>query len=194
MPWVLVVGVGLLVWHLSQRARPPLSPPDRTPYNPFDPWPGPGSENPPIQGPSAWLLPPAGQPYAVALTQAETRYGLPRGLLGRVAWQESRFRPDIIEGRTVSPAGALGLMQIIPRWHPDVDPLDPFAAIDYAGYYIRQLQRQFGTWDKALAAYNWGPGNLATAIDAHGAQWAQALPGETARYIDEISTDLNLVG
>ena len=137
-----------------------------------------------------WTLPPSGLPYSPTLTLAEQRYQLPRGLLGRVAWQESRFRPDIIQGDTVSSAGAVGLMQIVPRWHPEVDPTDPIASIDYAAQYLRQLYDQFGDWQQALAAYNWGPTNLSMAIKSYRAGWRQALPRETRDYIAEISRDV----
>ena len=37
-----------------------------------------------------------------------------------------------------------------------------------------------------LAAYNWGPGNLDKDIAAHGSQWAQFEPRETAAYIPHV--------
>lgn len=143
-----------------------------------------------LQQSAPWTLPPAGLPYRANLALAEQRYGLPTGLLGRVAWQESRFRPDIIRGETVSSAGAVGLMQIVPRWHPEVDPTDPIASIDYAAQYLRRLYDRFGDWQQALAAYNWGPTNLAMALKSEGRQWRQALPRETQNYITDISRDV----
>ena len=138
----------------------------------------------------SWKIPPAGEPYAALFKQTERQYRLPPKLLARVAYQESRFRPDIITGKTISPAGAVGMMQIIPRWHPDAYPLDVPAAIDYAGSYLRKLYKQFGSWREALAAYNWGPGNLRRAIDAHGAAWSAYAPAETQSYIANILTDI----
>lgn len=158
-------SIGLLLWLLYRQQHPV----------------------PPL---SAWTLPPSGLPYRVNLTLAEQRYGLPAGLLGRVAWQESRFRPDIIRGETVSSAGAVGLMQIVPRWHPDVDPTDPIASIDYAAQYLRRLYDRFGDWQQALAAYNWGPTNLAMALKRDGDQWRRVLPRETRDYITDISRDV----
>ncbi len=49
-------------------------------------------------------------------------YNLPKNLLARVAYQESHFRPSIINGTQKSSKGAVGIMQIIPKWHPNVDP------------------------------------------------------------------------
>lgn len=128
-----------------------------------------------------WTLPAAGKVWKHDFASAESLYNLPVNLLARVAQQESSFRPDV-----VSPAGAVGLMQIVPRWHPDVDPTDPIASIYYAGKYLRQLYNRFGTWSEALAAYNWGQGNL----DRLGLSEA---PAETRNYVADITGDLGLV-
>jgi len=134
-----------------------------------------------------WQPPQAAAPYLQQMTAAEMRYGLPPGLLARVAYQESRFRDDIISGETQSPAGAVGLMQIVPRWHPGVDPTDPVASIWYAADYLARLHRKFGSWRLALAAYNWGPGN----VDAWQAG-AKTPPAETVSYMREVGGDLGL--
>lgn len=136
----------------------------------------------------AYKLPLSALPYLDRLHNAEIKHGLPSGLLVRLAYQESRFREDIISGETVSSAGALGIMQIVPRWHPDVDPLNVSDAIDYAGLYMRRLYDQFGQWDKALAAYNWGPGNVSR-------KWTgdyDDLPEETRNYVLQIGGDVGL--
>lgn len=137
-----------------------------------------------------WSPPSSAAPYLPAIDDAEQRYGIPHNLLARVAYQESRFRPDIISGAVVSAAGALGLMQIVPRFHPDVDALDPFASIDYAGKFLRQLYRQFGDWKLALAAYNWGPGNLSGWLKASALGQAGSWPRETTNYVEQISKDV----
>jgi len=132
-----------------------------------------------------WSPPPAAAPYLDALERATRAYGLPPLLLARLAWQESRFRPDIISGETVSAAGAQGIMQIVPRWHPGVDPLDPPDAIDYAAKYLKGLYNRFGSWSLALAAYNAGPGN----VEKYG-----GVPpfAETRAYVRDITTDAGL--
>lgn len=127
--------------------------------------------------------------YIQLLHGAEARHGIPANLLVRLAYQESRFRQDIITGKTISSAGALGIMQIVPRWHPNVNPLDPAAAIDYAAKYLAQLNRQFGNWEHALQAYNWGPGNLMKYLANGG-----ALPVETSNYSGQILADLRQTG
>lgn len=134
-----------------------------------------------------WQLPAPGEPYAIAFLMAENKYDLPHNLLARQAQQESYYRPD-----AVSPAGAIGIMQIIPKWHPDVNPNDPFDSIDYAGRYMRENYNRFGDWEKALAAYNWGPTALSKAINNYGYDWKKALPTETKKYVQNISQDVIL--
>lgn len=136
---------------------------------------------------AAWLndLNGRGAAYKPALLAAEDRYQIPRWLLCRLAWQECRFRPGIISGATVSGAGAIGIMQIVPRWHPTMsaaDCADPTKAINYGANYLKTLHNQFGSWELALKAYNWGPGNVKKWI----ARGKTGEPEETRRYSSEI--------
>lgn len=126
--------------------------------------------------------------YIPALHTAEDAHDIPRDLLARLAYQESRFRDDIISGKVKSPAGAVGIMQLMPQFHPDVNPLDPYAAIAYAGQYLGALFRQFGSWKVALAAYNWGPGNVSRYLN-QPAKW----PQETMDYVAQITKDVPVV-
>lgn len=141
-----------------------------------------------------WAAPDNAKPFATFFNQATVKYKLPKNLLARVAYQESRFRDDIISGITTSSAGAVGIMQIVPKWHPGVDPTDPAQAIDYAARYLNQLYKTFGTWEKALAAYNWGPANVTKALKEVKPpfDWRNYLPKETQNYINQITTDLRL--
>jgi soluble lytic murein transglycosylase-like protein len=135
-----------------------------------------------------WDYPESAAPYRLTIDAAEGQHGIPHKLLGRLLYQESRFRPDIIDGRVISSAGAIGIAQIVPRWHPDVNPRDPIASIWYAAKYLTALKRQFGTWPLALAAYNWGPGNQQAdlADKIVGNEW----PLETQKYVREITSDV----
>lgn len=129
-------------------------------------------------------IPPA---YLSAIREAEEANGLPRNMLARLLWQESRYRPEIIDGRVKSPAGALGIAQFMPATAAQygIDPLDPYQAIPAAGRMLRELYNRFGSWDKALAAYNWGQGNVAR-------KGLSAAPAETRNYYASILSDLGL--
>ena len=132
-----------------------------------------------------WSLPKAGERFAADFKAASAQFDLPANLLARVAFQESHFRPDIISGSLTSSAGAVGLMQIIPKWHPGVDPTDPVASIYYAAAYLYRLNQKYGNWSDALAAYNWGPKNL----DQNGFVNA---PPETRKYVSQIAYDVGV--
>jgi soluble lytic murein transglycosylase-like protein len=136
-----------------------------------------------------WTPPAAADPYLPAINAAEAANALPQGLLARVLYQESRYRPDIINGATTSSAGALGIAQFMPATARDlgVDPLDPTSAINGAAAYLRRLFDQVGSWPAALAAYNWGVGN----VQRRG---LAAAPAETQAYVAQISADVGLTG
>lgn len=131
-----------------------------------------------------WDAPPQYRPLIVA---AETRYGIPSRMLERLLYQESRYREDIINGTKTSPAGALGIAQFMPATAAGfgINPLDPSQAIDAAGKYLAQLYKQFGSWAQALAAYNWGPGNVRK-------KGLAAAPAETRNYYSQIMASLGM--
>lgn len=86
----------------------------------------------------------------------EKKYGMPAGMLYALIAKESGFNPRA----TNKWSGAAGLMQLMPKIHTSVDPYNPNQAIPYAGAYLYSLKKRFGSWVMALAAYNWGPGNV----------------------------------
>lgn len=133
---------------------------------------------------SEWKSSERAQLYLPLLNAAEKKYKIPHDLLARQAFQESRFRLDIVSGLVKSTAGAVGIMQIVPKWHPGVDPLNVPEAIDYAARYLKSLYAKYGSWRYALAAYNAGPGN----VD----KYLPNLPPfkETQKYVQEILTDV----
>ncbi len=153
-----------------------LIPNDVTPINP-------NVRNENEQQYTGWVLPTAGEPYREIFKNVSMVYNLPLNLLARVAYQESHFRPEIISGETKSEKGAVGIMQIMPRWHPNVDPSDPHDSIQYAGKYLRQLFNKLGTWEHALAAYNWGIGNMQN-------KGFNNAPLETRNYVSDILSDI----
>lgn len=109
------------------------------------------------------------------IREVATEIGLDPDLAIRLTRQESRFNP-----RAVSSAGAQGLMQLMPDTAKELgvkDPFDPEQNIRGGLTYLkRMLDEQGGDTTRALAAYNWGPGNLAK----HGLENA---PEETRNYI-----------
>ena len=128
--------------------------------------------------------PPAA--YAGTIAAAEARYGIPQNMLARLLYQECRWRDDIISGRKRSPVGAIGIAQFMPATARElgIDPLNTDQAIDAAGRYLSGLFRKFGTWTQALAAYNWGQGNVQR-------KGIGAAPAETQAYYSEILADVN---
>lgn len=89
------------------------------------------------------------------------KYDISPALLEAVVWQESRWN-----ARAVSPAGARGLAQLMPGTARQlgVDPGDPQANLEGGAQYLRmQLDRFDGNVEKALAAYNAGPGRVERA-------------------------------
>ncbi|MGB7983365.1 MAG: lytic transglycosylase domain-containing protein [Candidatus Nanopelagicales bacterium] len=124
---------------------------------------------------------PASTPFADLFQKAEAKYGVDATLLATVAKHESSFNP-----RAVSHAGAQGLMQLMPgtaRGLGVADPFDPAQAIDGAARLLRDLEREFGRTDLALAAYNAGPGAV------HKYNGIPPYP-ETQNYVRSIMADL----
>jgi len=137
-----------------------------------------------------WTIPVKGILYTPYFREAEYQYALPTRLLARVAFQESNFEPGAYNEKS----GARGMMQIIPKWHPGVNvtDLDPRDDIFYAAKYLRENFNRFGSWSKALAAYNWGPGNLQKNITKYGLAWIDHLPAETTKYVANVTRDVNI--
>lgn len=113
-----------------------------------------------------------------AFEEASRETGLSVRLLEAVAEAESGLNP-----RAVSPAGALGLMQLMPETARALGVRDPFDlrenVLGGARYLRGLLDRYGGDLVKALAAYNAGPG----AVDRYG-----GVPPyrETQEYVKKI--------
>ena len=123
--------------------------------------------------------------YMPLFTDAAARHGVPAALLEATGWAESAFNP-----KAVSHAGAQGLMQFMPKTAAgfNIDPNDPAQAVDGAARYYKKLLGMFGgDQDKAIAAYNWGEGNLQKAIKEHGDNWLAHAPEETQNHVRKIN-------
>ncbi|WP_231680681.1 lytic transglycosylase domain-containing protein [Citromicrobium sp. WPS32] len=99
--------------------------------------------------------------YKAKVAELAARFDLSPSLIEALVWQESRWRVD-----ARSPVGARGLAQLMPGTARDlgVNPDDPLANLEGGARYLReQLDRFDGDLEKALAAYNAGPGRVIRA-------------------------------
>jgi soluble lytic murein transglycosylase-like protein len=115
-----------------------------------------------------------GQNFDYPISEAAAKYDLDPALIRAVIQVESNRNPE-----AVSPAGAQGLMQLMPKTAAAMglnNPFDPAQNIEGGSRYLRQLLNRYqGNRRLALAAYNWGMGNLEKR--------PEALPKETQHYI-----------
>jgi len=83
----------------------------------------------------------------------------------------------------VSSTGAIGVFQLEPATAAQlgVDPTDVNQNIQGGITYLKQLYQKYGSWSQALAAYNWGPTKVNSAI-ATGSAW----PTEVWNYVTSI--------
>ncbi|MBF0152583.1 MAG: lytic transglycosylase domain-containing protein [Magnetococcales bacterium] len=124
------------------------------------------------------MTPAQSTPYDQLISRAAQKNDLDPKLLRAVVQAESGFNP-----KAVSRAGAQGLMQLMPDTAEELgvtDPFNPEQNVMAGARYLKQLlDRYQGNRNTALAAYNWGMGN----VDSR----SEPLPRETRNYISRIN-------
>src|ERR1700722_12316325 len=117
--------------------------------------------------------------------------GVPQDLI-YLAVAESGFQPQAMNARS----GAGGMWQFMPTgayglsrngWFDE--RFDPEKSSKAYAKYMKTLYNQFGDWYLAMAAYDWGPGNVQRAVMRTGYAdfWElyrrNVLPAETKNYL-----------
>ena len=117
--------------------------------------------------------------------------GLPQDLIYQ-AFAESGFRPQAMNPRS----GAGGMWQFMPYGTYGLEHsawlderFDPVKATEAYAHEIKKMYDQLGDWYLAMAAYDWGPGNIQKAVQRTGYAdfWElyrrNNLPQETKNYV-----------
>lgn len=144
------------------------------------------------------------RPFLYMIVEEIEKRGMPTEL-ALLPLVESAYNPT-----AVSPAQAAGMWQFIPAtgkrynlkqdWWRD-DRRDVVSSTAAALDYLQALYTQFGDWQLALAAYNWGEGAVQRLIDrarAKGeptdyASLTAKMPAETAGYVPKLQAIKNIV-
>jgi membrane-bound lytic murein transglycosylase D len=120
--------------------------------------------------------------------------GVPQDLI-YLAVAESGFQPQALNAHS----GAGGMWQFMPTgaygltrngWYDE--RFDPEKSSKAYAKYMKSLYDQFGDWYLAMAAYDWGPGNVQRAVMKTGYAdfWElyrrNVLPAETKNYVPGI--------
>lgn len=140
--------------------------------------------------------------YLYHVVEEIERRGMPAEL-ALLPFIESAFNPQ-----ATSSARASGIWQFMPATGKDFDLTqnifrderrDVLASTRAALDYLQRLHRMFGDWHLALAAYNWGEGNVQRAIKRNQSQGLPTdylsinMPAETRHYVPKLHAVRNIV-
>ena len=131
------------------------------------------------------------RPYLFFVLQEVKKRNMPAEL-ALLPFLESSF--NVRRGNGLNPAGLWGLMPVAAR-HLNLantpfkdDRRDIVRSTEAALDLMQELYTKYGDWHLALAAYNWGPGNMARYL----AGALPALPAETEKYSRQILADVSI--
>jgi soluble lytic murein transglycosylase-like protein len=122
------------------------------------------------------------------IAAASRVFDIPESWISSVMRAESDGR-DTLGGKPLtSPAGAMGLMQIMPetwaglrnRYGLGNNPYDPHDNVFAGAAYLRELYQRYG-YPNLFAAYNAGPGRLDSYLER-----GERLPAETSGYLAKL--------
>ena len=131
--------------------------------------------------------------YVGYIEKYSVEYSVPEELIWAVVKTESGF-----DSSAVSDVGAVGLMQLMPDTFEEITTYrlkegldigmryDPETNIRYGTYYLSYLYGQYGDWDKVIAAYNWGLGNLNEWLES-GHSTEDITVKETSNYLKKVN-------
>ncbi len=140
--------------------------------------------------------------YLFHIVEEIERRNLPMEL-ALLPFIESAFNPQ-----AVSSARAAGMWQFMPATGQSFDlkqnvfrddRRDVLASTRAALDYLQQLHTRFGDWHLALAAYNWGQGNVNRAITRNQRQGEPtgytdlSMPLETRMYVPKLQAVKNII-
>jgi peptidoglycan lytic transglycosylase D len=129
--------------------------------------------------------------YHDMISRVLAQEGVPQDLIYQ-AVAESGFQPQIVNSRS----GAGGMWQFMPSgpyglerngWFDE--RFDPEKSTVAYARYMKELYAQLGDWYLAMAAYDWGPGNVQRSVQRTGYAdfWElyrrDVLPQETKNYV-----------
>ena len=127
-------------------------------------------------------------PWAETITEASRRFAIPEPWIRSVIQAESGGQSKRDGSPITSPAGAIGLMQLMPDTYREMreshglgpDPADPRDNILAGTAYLRAMLDRFGPTGM-FAAYNAGPGRYEQSLRG------RPLPAETRHYLTGMS-------
>lgn len=133
----------------------------------------------------------AADPVAAFVTEASQQFGVPESWIRAVMRVESAGN-----AAATSPAGAIGLMQVMPQTYAALrvrlglgaDAYDPHDNIMAGAAYLREMRDQYGSAG-FLAAYNAGPSRWEDYLAG-----VRSLPPETIRYMARLAPMLGSDG